>query len=354
MDENDTRINTHGRPFFYLCLAGSIILVFLVWRPFIKTILLSMICAAVLYPLYKRLALIFRGRRSLASLATCLILTFLVIMPLAALTVFLAQEATSFYATISANLQQGLSLIPTTGPLAKLMDVLRQYLPIPSSSPGMESQAVAIVKLFVDFVMKHSTSVISNVTGVILHFFLLIFTLFYFLRDGEEWLADFSEVIPMPEGQKRLIVSKFKDVSMSTVVGILLTALFQGTVAGIGFWIAGISPVLWGTAVAFASFIPIVGAALVWFPAGIVLIALGAFKAGIFILIWGALVVSTVDNFLRPFLMRGSTKVSPVWILFSILGGLQLFGFAGILIGPLLLTMAITLVMIYRAEYAPR
>lgn len=353
MSENNTMMSKHGRNFFYICLAVSLIMVFLVWRPFIKTIILSMICAAVFYPLYLQLVHLFKDRRSLASLTTCLILIFLVIMPLSVITLLLAQEATNFYITISAHLQQGMTLIPTSGPLAKVWATMRQYIPTLERSTGnMESQAVELVKMFVNFVMTHSMSVISNITNMILQFFLLIFTLFYFLRDGSAWLKDFSEVIPLPESQKNLIVTKFKDVSMSTVVGILLTALFQGILGGIGFWIAGVSPVLWGTAVAFSSLIPVVGAALVWIPAGIVLIALGYIKGGIFILIWGATLVSTVDNFLRPFLMRGSTKVSPVWILFSILGGLELFGFTGILIGPLVLTMAITLIMIYQEEYS--
>jgi len=353
MNENPPPISRHGKNFFYFCLGLSLVMVFLVWKPFIKIILLSLICTVVFFPLYTRLLALVRNRKSLASLLTCLIMILSVILPLAVLTVFLAQEATYFYTSITANLQPGSSIIPSTGMLAKGLEILQSYLPGLGYAPGtMESQALELVKLFVNFIMKHSTSVISNVPGMILSFFLLIFTLFYFLRDGSEWLDDFLAVIPMPDGQKRLIVAKFKEVSMSTVVGILLTALAQGVVAGIGFAIAGISPVLWGTSVAFASLIPVVGSALVWVPAGIVLIATGALKGGVFILAWGALVISSLDNFLRPFLMRGGTQVSPVWILFSILGGLQLFGFTGILIGPLILSMAITLVAIYREEYA--
>jgi len=353
MSEALPPISRHGKNFFYFCLGLSLVMVFLVWKPFIKTILLSLICAVVFFPIYTRLLALLRNRKSLASLLTCLILILLVILPLAVLTVFLAQEATYFYTSITSNLQQGASIIPRTGVLTRGIEFLQRYLPGLGYSPGtMESQALELVKLFVNFIMKHSTSLISNVTGMILSFFLLIFTLFYFLRDGSAWLEDFLDVIPMPESQKRLIVTKFKEVSMSTVVGILLTALAQGFVAGIGFAIAGISPVLWGTSVAFASLIPVVGAAIVWVPAGIVLIATGSIKGGIFILAWGALVISSLDNFLRPYLMRGGTQVSPVWILFSILGGLQLFGFTGILIGPLILSMAITLVAIYREEYA--
>ncbi len=353
MNDSPSPISRHGKTFFYFCLGFSLVMVFLVWKPFIETILLSLICAVVFFPLYRRLLVLLRNRGSLASLLTCLILILLVILPLAVLTVFLAQEATYVYSSISAKLQQGSTIMPRSGVLAKGVELLQRYLPGLGYSPGaMESQAVEIVKLFVNFIMRHSTSVIGNVTGMILSFFLLIFTLFYFLRDGSVWLADLLDIIPMPEGQKRQIVAKFKEVSMSTVVGILLTAVAQGVVAGIGFAVAGISPVLWGTSVAFASLIPVVGSALVWVPAGVVLITTGALKGGMFILVWGVLVISSLDNFLRPYLMRGGTQVSPVWILFSILGGLQLFGFTGILIGPLILSMAITLVAIYRDEYA--
>jgi predicted PurR-regulated permease PerM len=349
----DESITKHGEYFFYACLLLCLVLVFLVWRPFIITILMSMICAAVLYPLYSRLVKIFRGYRTPASLCTCLILIVLAIVPLSILTVFLAQEATDFYTAISAKLQQGTSIIPTTGWIANILALIKQYVPaLAQSTDSLRSQIAELVKMFVNFLMTHSTSWIANISTLILHFFLLLFTLFYLLRDGSDWLKDFSSVVPLPEKQRQLIMAKFLAVSKSTVVAILLTALCQGLLAGIGFWIAGISPVLWGTATAFASLIPMVGAAIVWLPAGLVLLAMGHIWGGVFILIWGALLISSTDNFLRPFLMKGATEVSPVWILFSILGGLELFGFAGILIGPLLLSMAITLIDIYREAYA--
>jgi predicted PurR-regulated permease PerM len=345
--------SAHGKYFFYICLLLCFVTVFLVWRPFIITILMSMICAAVLYPLYVKLVKLFRGGRTLASLTTCLILIVLVFGPLSLLVVFLAQEATDFYAVMSIKLQQGFSILPTTGPIANIVALIREYLPtVAQSTDSLRSQATELVKMFVSLLLTHSTSWLANVSTFILHFFLFLFTLFYFLRDGSDWLKDFSAVIPLPENQTKLILEKFIAVSKSTVVAILLTALCQGMLAGIGFWIAGISPVLWGTATAFASLIPMVGAAIVWLPAGLILLAMGKIWAGLFLLIWGIVLISSADNFLRPFLMQGATEVSPVWILFSILGGLDLFGFAGILIGPLLLSMAITLILIYKEAYA--
>jgi len=349
----DESITKHGAYFFYVCLLLCLVTVFFVWKPFIITILMSMICAAVLHPLYVKLVKIFRGGRTLASLSTCLILIVLVFGPLSLLVVFLAQEATDFYTTMSTKLQQGFSIIPTTGLIANILALIKEYLPtLAQSTDSLQSQIADLVKMFVSFLMTHSKSWIANISTFILHFFLLLFTLFYFLRDGSGWIKDFSTVIPLPEKQIELILAKFIAVSKSTVVAILLTALFQGVLAGIGFWIAGISPVLWGTATAFASLIPMVGAAIVWLPAALVILAMGHIWAGLFLLFWGIVLISSADNFLRPFLMQGATEVSPVWILFSILGGLDLFGFAGILIGPLLLSMAITLILIYKEAYA--
>ncbi len=346
-------IFTHGKYFFYICLLLCFVTVFLVWRPFIITILMSMICAAVLYPLYIRIVKLFRGGRTLASLSTCLILIVLVFGPLSLLVVFLAQEATDFYKVMTTKLQQGFSILPTTGPIANVLALIKQYLPtVAQSTDSLRSQITELVKMFVSLLMTHSKSWLANISTFILHFFLFLFTVFYFLRDGSDWLEDFSAVIPLPESQIKRILEKFIAVSKSTVVAILTTAIFQGLLAGIGFWIAGVSPVLWGTATAFASLIPMVGAAIVWLPAGLILLAMGKIWAGLFLLIWGIVLISSADNFLRPFLMQGASEVSPVWILFSILGGLDLFGFAGILIGPLLLSMAITLILIYKEAYA--
>jgi len=385
MAEQGSDTTFHGKYFFYFCLIASLVLVFLLFRPFLKTITLSLICAAVVFPVQRKLYKLFGRREALASLATCTGLVILIIVPITILAYFFAQEATGIYSRLSGTAisemkrHSMMSVAPaeTIGnalelvvpgivkpvrketPKHKLTDKIvsyaRQVLPAIQKSKGsVEAQAMDLAKTGLSFALKHAQGVISNVTAVILHFFLFLFTVFFFLKDGPVWLKSLSEIIPLADRQKELIFSRFKDVSISTVFGILFTATVQGFISGIGFWIVGISPVLWGTAAAFAALIPMIGAALIWFPAGVYLIIDGNLKTGIFLLLWGGFFVSFLDNFYRPFLMRGTTEVSAVWILFSVLGGLSLFGFSGIFIGPLILSMAITMTSIYRDEYSDK
>jgi predicted PurR-regulated permease PerM len=374
MGEQGSDTASHGKYFFYFCLIASLVLVFLLFRPFLKTITLSLICAAVVFPVQRKLYKLFGRREALASLTTSTGLVILIIVPITILAYFFAQEATSFYSRLSGaatlvapaeTIGNALELVvpgiikpvKKEKPKHKLTDKIVSYakevLPVIQKSKGsVEAQAMDLAKTGLSFALKHAQGVISNVTAVILHFFLFLFTVFFFLKDGPVWLKSLSDTVPLADRQKELIFSRFKDVSISTVFGILFTATVQGFISGIGFWIAGISPVLWGTVAAFAALIPMVGAALVWFPAGMYLIIDGNLKSGIFLLIWGGFFVSFLDNFYRPFLMRGTTEVSAVWILFSVLGGLSLFGFSGIFIGPLILSMAITMISIYRDEYS--
>ena len=335
--------------FFFACLSISVFLILTIWSPFIKTIIVSMICAVVFYPLYAKLS--GRLAHSLASILVCLLLVFIVVIPLSVLILLLAHEATQTYAKIVASMH---SSKPALGLLKEMMLEIHRYLPgFSVSAESIQSHLRELVGALVGFVMQHSTALISNITDMALQFVLFIFTLFYLLRDGKGWLSYLSGIVPLSNHQKLLIAGRFKETSITTVVGILLTAVFQGIAGGIGFMIASVSPVLLlATAVAFSSLIPLVGSALVWLPAGIVLMLAGNVKSGVFIIIWGALVVSSVDNFLRPYLMKGSSNISPLWILFSVLGGLKFFGMSGILIGPLILTMAITFVSFYKDEYA--
>lgn len=335
----------HGAYFFYICLALSLVVMFLLWRPFITTLFLSIIFAFILYPLYLRLLKAFKDHCSAASLVTCFLLILLFIVPISILFLFLVQEAIGFYESLAS--QGGLEVPP---PIERLLDYLKAYLP--GFIPDLRSQAMGILKTVAQFIISHSQIVIGNIATSVLHFFVLIFALYYLLCRGAEWLKNLSEIIPLPDRQKMLIVSTFNDVSKTTILGMLATSVLQGVVAAIGFWISGISPILWGTAVAFASLIPVIGSGLVWLPAAVVLLAVGKIWNGIFLLIWGVVIVGSVDNFARPYLMKGKGTVNALWILLSILGGIQLFGFSGILVGPMLLSITVTLIMIYKEAYA--
>ncbi len=129
------------------------------------------------------------------------------------------------------------------------------------------------------------------------------------------------------------------------------TAVAQGFAGGIGLWIAGISPLFWGTMMAFASLIPVVGTAIIWLPAVVYLVLIGSWGKAVFLAIWSMVVVGSIDNFLRPFLMKGEGGISSIYLFFAILGGINLFGIVGILYGPLILGVAAILLYLYELEY---
>ena len=171
--------------------------------------------------------------------------------------------------------------------------------------------------------------------------------MYYLFKDGENLVAKFKGIIPLSEIQTNNILSRMKEVSQATIYGGLVISLLQGFLGCLAFFIVGISsPVFWGALMALLSFFPLIGAWLVFLPAVVVLLFQGAIGKGIFLLIWGFGVVSMADNFLRPYLVSGRTQIHPLLLFFSILGGLQVFGFIGIILGPMLVSVFVVFINI--------
>ena len=156
---------------------------------------------------------------------------------------------------------------------------------------------------------------------------------------------------PLRDEQEERIIHIMKDVGRSVLLGSFLTALCQGLAGGIGLAIVGIPAFFWGSLMGFASLIPFVGMALIWVPAVGYLALMGRWKAALFLFLWCTLLVGMIDNFLRPFLMRGEGKMSPFYVFLAIIGGVTYFGLPGILYGPLILAFARVMLFIYKVEY---
>ncbi|MGS0730792.1 AI-2E family transporter, partial [Shewanella sp. 0m-11] len=168
----------------------------------------------------------------------------------------------------------------------------------------------------------------------VLDFGLMLFVLFFFLRDQEKIIQNTRRIIPLSRSQEELIFNEVGVVAKSAVLGAFLTALAQGALGGIAMALAGFSGLFWGTMMAFASFIPFVGTAMIWLPASIYLFITGDWQWALFLIVWGVVVIGSIDNFLRPWLMQGNTGMSTLLLFFSLLGGLQLFGLIGLVYGP--------------------
>jgi predicted PurR-regulated permease PerM len=165
-------------------------------------------------------------------------------------------------------------------------------------------------------------------------------------------LEKLKYVSPLSREQEERLIERVRNLSRSVVVANGATAVAQGFAGGIGLWISGIPPLFWGTMMAFTSLIPVVGTAVIWVPAVVYLVLIQSWGKALFLAIWSMVVVGSIDNFLRPFLMKGEGGVSSIYLFFAILGGINLFGIVGILYGPLILGVAAILLYLYEHEYS--
>jgi predicted PurR-regulated permease PerM len=187
-----------------------------------------------------------------------------------------------------------------------------------------------------------------GVLGFSLQLFILLYALYFFLVDGPSLLKRILYYIPLAEAEKEQLLGRFVSVTRATVKGSLFIGVIQGALAGLAFWAAGVpGPAFWGTVMVVFSIIPAVGPALVWIPAVIYLFLVGQVGAGIALLVWCALVVSTVDNLLRPRLIGRDARMSDLLVLLSTLGGIILFGAVGFIVGPIIAALFVTVLHLY-------
>jgi predicted PurR-regulated permease PerM len=187
-------------------------------------------------------------------------------------------------------------------------------------------------------------SATTRATAVfIFHFFVLLYTMYFFLTGGPGLLRAVLAYLPLTEADKQRMVEKFVSVTRATLKGTILIGVAQGGLGGLAFWVLGLDgAIFWGTAMTVLSIIPGIGSALVWVPASIVLVVTGSVWQGIALALFGALVIGTVDNLLRPRLVGQDTKMHELLIFFSTLGGLMLFGAMGFIVGPILAALFVT------------
>ncbi len=329
------------KAFLLLIVAVSLAFGWILW-PFHGAVLWAIVFAILFMPLCRRLTRSMQQRRTLAAVATVLIVVLLVILPLALVTVSLLREATGVYERIQSGglsfgrlFQQVLEALPAWATslldrfgLTNFGDVLERF----SSGLLQGSQ----------FLAARAISIGQNTFEFIVNLFLMLYLLFFLLRDGEALVRRIRSAIPLREAQQQALFSKFAVVIRATVKGNIVVAMVQGSLGGLIFWLLGIhAPLLWGVLMAFLSLLPAVGAAVVWLPVAIYLLATGNVWGGIILIAFGMFVIGLVDNVLRPILVGGDTKMPDYVVLISTLGGIAVFGLNGFVIGPVIAAMFI-------------
>ena len=320
------------------------LLAFLVIRPFIVAILSAAALAYIFYPLYlyflKNLAPKFLPQKTFAAMVTCGIIVLLVLLPTIFVTTVLTYELRDGYRFLQDYL---------TSPNWHLPEV-PLYL---KGLTGDPTQIKNLIGEAAGGLLNWLQSVLKGIPNLLLSIFVTIFSTYYFLKHGKDIYVFFQGILPLPKGRYDQIVARFNDLSRGMILGQIVVGGVQGVLTWAGLWFLGVpNPVLWGFLTFIISIIPLLGAALVWAPITVYLFITGYITGehwrAIALLLYGTLVISTIDNILKPKIVGEHAKIHPLVILFGILGGIQLFGIPGILIGPLILTLFDLMIEIYR------
>jgi len=297
------------------------------------------------HPLYLRVRRLFRGRKALASLATLLLILLVIIVPLLGFAVLVAREALNITETVRPWAEQAIQQPGLIFDRFQNVPLVRELEPYREQ---VLSKTAQLVEGIGNFVLHSLSATTKGTLTFFFQFFLLVYTMFFFLIDGQRLLQKIMYYLPLPHEDEARMVDKFVSVTRATLKGSLVIGVVQGSLAGLGFLAVGIpSAAFWGTVMAVLSIIPAIGSALVWVPAVIYLFATGEVFTAMILGVWCVAIVGTVDNFMRPWLIGKDTKMPDLLILLGTLGGLMLFGAAGFIVGPIVAALFVTAWDIY-------
>jgi len=320
---------------FFIVFLISLIVLFAIFKPFIYVLILGTILGFFFFPIN-----IFLRKHIKNKEVVSLLLIFLVFV---SIILFFFVLINSVFVEISSA-----SNLIYSYDFEKIDDFLYSYFDITISS---QSIIVPLVSDFINSLTSHIPNFINSLSEVVLGLFIMLFLLYYFFKDGEKILDNILELLPIAQSHKIQIFEESKKVLKGVMYGQVLIALMQGIIGGIGFFIFGFNnPVLWGLIIAILSFIPMLGTPIVWLPASIFQIIDGNLFSGIGLLLWGVFILLTVENIVKPKLIGKKTGLHPLLVLLSILGGLNLFGIIGMLIGPVVVAVCVLIIRFFNQE----
>jgi predicted PurR-regulated permease PerM len=339
---------------FFLISAIFFYLFYRIIIPFLSPIIWAAVFAVLFNPLYNRLLKRIHSK-GLTSVLMCAIIVVLIIGPLTYLLIALVNEATTAVAKVNEMSKSGelSNLLSFNIPfLDTLREKLSRYYDISKINLNQ------LVRDAIDSVSKvlitQTSWVITNATKSVFYFFLMIFTMFYFFRDGEKIVHRLRRLMPLSPNQISVTFKQLRDIILATMYGGVVVALIQGMIGGVLFFALGIpSPVFWGAVMAFLSIIPFIGAFIVYIPAGIILALTGSYIKGLIVILVGTFVISQIDNVLRPFLISGKAALHPLLLFFTIMGGIAMFGLLGIVVGPIIAAIFLTLLKVFEFKLHP-
>jgi predicted PurR-regulated permease PerM len=339
--------------FFFAVFLFLLFQFYLMFSVFIAPLTWAALLAFIFYPLYTRLTRWVHGRPSLASFLLTTTVILAVMVPTVFMIILLANESVALY-------QRSTEFLNGPG-LHDAIERLRASTParawtlwtrvLQGWNIDLADIAVKGTNVISGFLVSQAAGILKNIASFVVEFFLTTFALFFFFRDGSRMVGGVRDLLPMEAVHKDMVLKRLHETLSAVVQGTLITAAAQGVLAGLGFAALGVPfAVFLGCASAFASLLPF-GAPVVWAVVAIYLGLTGSIAKTILLILWGTLVVGTIDNFIRPMLIGGRTEIPTILLFFGILGGLQAYGFLGVFLAPVVIAILVAFVRIYREQY---
>jgi predicted PurR-regulated permease PerM len=339
---------------FLVVLIGVLILLLRLFWAYISAIILALLIASAFYPLYAWLKKLLKGEERGASMLMTIFVFLVLVIPVGGFVGTLSNEAFDFYrrsrdAVTLLKIQQALEGDSIWAHRIRRMGELTGIEVNPETLEELATELGRNVGLFLS---KQLRSMASNLLDFLIHFFLMMLIVYYIFRDGERLKNYISELLPFPMEQQELVVSKFREMARAVIVGNGLNGIIQGVIGGFGFFFFGLgSPFLWGTLIGFMAFLPFIGATIVYVPAFIILLLHGETGTAIGFLAYNGAYSIIMEYLFKPRMIGKGMRMNALLVFIGILGGIKLFGILGIIYGPLIMTIFITLAELYRLEY---
>jgi predicted PurR-regulated permease PerM len=319
-------------------------------RSFLMAIFLAGLFAALVHPIYARLEKLFKGRRSLASLTTLLLLVCFVLLPLAGLMGIVTAQALKVGHSVTPWVQKQIAEPDAFFSFLKSLPYFDQIAPYRDLLFQKAGEMVGGISAFL---INSLSSATVGTVNFLFTVFVLLYTMYFFLMDGYLLVNKILYYLPLEDADEQRLLVRFTSVARATLKGTAVIGVLQGGLAGIAFAVAGIpSPAFWGLIMVLLSILPGIGTALIWVPAAVILAASGHVAKAVVLALFCGAVVGSLDNLLRPRLVGKDTQMHELLIFFGTLGGILMFGVVGFIIGPIIAALFITVWDIYGVSFA--
>ncbi len=340
------RLKNYNIYFFFTVLVAVTVLAGLILKPFLIPFILAAVLAHLFNFIYRGILRVVR-HKSISSLLTCFLVALIILIPLIFVSSLVVEEVQSMLARFSSesavvfvdNLKNGIASVP----FIKTFGV-EKFI-----NGNIILSALQTVSQNALLILEKTYSGAAYFMFVTI---IMFFSLFYIFIDGQKFVKKIMLLSPIRDEYEKTLIERFNSISRATIKGTILVAIIQGIIGSILFKLTGVSsPIILGVLMTLTSVIPAIGSGLVWIPAGIVMILLGYTAQGIIIFAVGILVISMIDNIVKPHLVGKDTQMHPLMVLFATLGGLALFGISGFIVGPIIMALFVALWEIYYLEF---